>query len=76
MVATTLVVPCYNEELRLPEAEYVSWLAGPAADADVRLLFVDDGSRDGTVRVPLPAHCRCHRDPHPCKRSARATSVG
>jgi dolichyl-phosphate beta-glucosyltransferase len=47
----TLVVPCYNEELRLPEDEYVGWLAGAAGPANVRLLFVDDGSRDGTVRV-------------------------
>ena len=47
----TLIVPCYNEELRLPESEYVDWLAKAASGANARLLFVDDGSRDGTVKV-------------------------
>ena len=50
-MALTLIVPCFNEELRLPEAEYVAWLASSARAANVRLLFVDDGSRDGTVKV-------------------------
>ena len=45
----TLIVPCYNEELRLPEQEYAAFLA--AAPAHIKLLFVDDGSRDGTVKV-------------------------
>jgi dolichyl-phosphate beta-glucosyltransferase len=44
-----LVVPCYNEEKRLPEAQYVQWLG--AGESSVHLLFVDDGSRDGTVKL-------------------------
>mmetsp|Transcript_20800 Transcript_20800/g.53071 ORF Transcript_20800/g.53071 Transcript_20800/m.53071 type:complete len:315 (-) Transcript_20800:111-1055(-) len=47
----TLVVPCYNEEVRLPEETYVSWLTSSPAAANTRLLFVDDGSRDGTVAI-------------------------
>jgi glycosyltransferase involved in cell wall biosynthesis len=39
------VVPCYDEEARLDDAAFLS-LVEP--DDDLRLLFVDDGSRDGT----------------------------
>ena len=46
---TTVVVPCYNEEARLREEEFVRYLSRP--DTAVRLLFVDDGSSDGTVQV-------------------------
>ena len=51
MVATTLVVPCFNEETRLKVPDYVSWLTHDPTSRDVTLLFVDDGSRDGTVAV-------------------------
>ncbi|MDD3885668.1 MAG: glycosyltransferase [Victivallaceae bacterium] len=42
----TLVIPCYNEEKRLPVDEL-----GEYADANknIRLLLVDDGSSDGTL---------------------------
>ena len=50
-MSLTLIVPCYNEEERLPVSDYISWLASSAAAANVSLLFVDDGSRDGTVKV-------------------------
>ena len=43
-----LIVPCYNEELRLPEADFSAWIA---ASPHAKVLFVDDGSRDGTVKV-------------------------
>ena len=46
---TTVVVPCFNEEARLREEEFVRYLSRP--DTAVRLLFVDDGSSDGTVQV-------------------------
>ena len=42
--AVVLVVPCYNEERRLQRAA----LLGLAQSAEARLLFVDDGSTDGT----------------------------
>jgi glycosyltransferase involved in cell wall biosynthesis len=44
----TLVVPCYNEERRLDRGALLAMVDGRA---DVRLLLVDDGSRDGTRAV-------------------------
>lgn len=44
----TLVIPCYNEEKRLD----VEAFRGIAVDGhEVDFLFVNDGSRDGTLRV-------------------------
>ena len=40
-----IVVPCYNEELRLPADQFPRFLC----DSQVRLVFVDDGSRDKTL---------------------------
>ena len=43
-----LVIPCYNEELRLPVDAFRDFArSDPVAD----LLFVDDGSTDGTWRL-------------------------
>jgi dolichyl-phosphate beta-glucosyltransferase len=47
-VTVTLVVPCYNEERRLDGAALLAMVDGRA---DLRLLLVDDGSRDGTRDV-------------------------
>jgi len=47
MTRSVLVVPCFNEEKRLD----LGALADLAKTADVTLLFVDDGSTDGTRRV-------------------------
>jgi glycosyltransferase involved in cell wall biosynthesis len=45
---TTLVVPCYNEARRLDAAGFLD----PLRDRSwLRLLFVDDGSTDGTAAV-------------------------
>jgi glycosyltransferase involved in cell wall biosynthesis len=44
--STILVVPCFNEAARLRGDAF---LAGLEADPDLRLLFVDDGSSDGTA---------------------------
>jgi glycosyltransferase involved in cell wall biosynthesis len=42
-----IVIPCFNEEHRLDEAAFAPLFDSP----DVALLFVDDGSTDGTSRV-------------------------
>jgi glycosyltransferase involved in cell wall biosynthesis len=54
---TLLVVPCFNEARRLPTAELLALLA---AEPRLSLLFVDDGSTDGTPRV---LHEVCARAP-------------
>lgn len=44
---TTIVVPCFNEAARLSPSGFQ-----PLAEhSDVRLLFVNDGSADGTLQV-------------------------
>ncbi len=43
-----IVVPCYNEARRLPQSEFRGLLE---KDASVKLVFVDDGSSDGTLDV-------------------------
>lgn len=45
---TTLVVPCYDEAARLPVDDFARAVSDRE---DLRLLFVDDGSRDGTRGV-------------------------
>jgi glycosyltransferase involved in cell wall biosynthesis len=40
-----IVVPCYNEGLRLPVDDFQRFLPG----SQTRFIFVDDGSRDNTV---------------------------
>ena len=46
-IRPTIVVPCYNEEHRIDETAFVDL----ARDGRLRLLFVDDGSTDGTTHV-------------------------
>jgi glycosyltransferase involved in cell wall biosynthesis len=43
----TIVLPCFNEEKRLDDVLVADMLADPG----VRLLFVDDGSSDGTLAM-------------------------
>lgn len=40
-----MVVPCYNEELRLPADQFLRFLC----ESQVHFVFVDDGSRDKTL---------------------------
>lgn len=47
MPNAVIVVPCYNEEARLDSAGFRPFLGRP----DVHVLFVDDGSTDGTAAV-------------------------
>ena len=42
-----IVVPCYNEERRLPLESYLAFTDG--GPGDVGFLLVDDGSRDATL---------------------------
>jgi len=48
MAADLIILPCFNEAGRLPQSEVEAFLQ---ADADCALLFVDDGSTDGTADV-------------------------
>jgi len=47
MTRSVLVVPCFNEEKRLDPSAF----AELARTEDLTLLFVDDGSKDGTLQV-------------------------
>ncbi len=53
-----LIVPCYNEEKRLPVEEFVEFLA---SDGSCHLFLVDDGSTDGTGKK-IEAIRRRHED--------------
>lgn len=48
MLSVVVVVPCYNEAARLDAGAFTAFVR---AHANVRLLFVDDGSTDGTAAV-------------------------
>ena len=50
---THLVVPCFNEELRLPTEAFAAFAK---AHPLVHFLFVDDGSTDGTARLLRELH--------------------
>jgi glycosyltransferase involved in cell wall biosynthesis len=64
-----LVVPCYNEADRFPERAFTAYLE---SSADVSLIFVDDGSHDGTASVlervvsMEPARAKLLRLPQNC----------
>lgn len=48
MASTWIVVPCYNEAKRLDRSAFTRFVDGSTG---VRLLFVDDGSTDGTPHM-------------------------
>lgn len=45
---TTIIIPCYNEEKRLPTDVFLSFVN---ENKDVQFLFVNDGSSDRTIEV-------------------------
>ncbi|MBR4492196.1 MAG: glycosyltransferase [Bacteroidales bacterium] len=45
MLKTLIVIPCYNEEKRLPQEEFRAYFE---SRPEVQFLFANDGSRDGT----------------------------
>lgn len=51
----SLIVPCYNEEEAMPlfyqEAARVAAQMEKSHGAEFEIIFVDDGSKDGTLRV-------------------------
>jgi len=49
-VATTIVVPCYNEERRLPVSAFEEFLRDPRTQG-ISFLFVNDGSKDNTQSI-------------------------
>ena len=56
-VDVEIVVPCYNEAARLRVADFVAFARDPEMRA--RLLFVNDGSTDGTLDVLRKARKEC-----------------
>lgn len=66
MTELTVVIPCYNEEARLPKNILLDWAR---RRPDWLWLLVDDGSRDGTPQMleQLASQCsnlRCLLLPH------------
>ena len=56
-VDVEIVVPCYNEAHRLKVGDFVAFARAP--ETRVRLLFVDDGSSDGTLAMLRNAQRAC-----------------
>lgn len=56
----SLIVPCYNEEEAMPlfyqEAARVAAEMQKSHGAEFEIIFVDDGSKDGTLRVARELH--------------------
>lgn len=48
LATCTLVVPCYNEAARLPKEEFLRF---SRENPQIRYLFLNDGSKDGTSEV-------------------------
>jgi glycosyltransferase involved in cell wall biosynthesis len=48
MASATIVIPCYNEENRINVSAFRNYIT---PSHDIRFLFVDDGSTDGTAQL-------------------------
>jgi dolichyl-phosphate beta-glucosyltransferase len=76
----TVVVPCYNEAARFRAEAFERFLAS-AESENIRLLFVNDGSRDGTLAVLESFQQRfpertCVMDQQPNRGKAEAVRNG
>lgn len=48
MIKINIIIPCYNEEKRLPLSEYAAYYA---ARPDISFCFINDGSSDNTLSL-------------------------
>ena len=56
MTLVSIVVPCYQEEAVLPETHARLTRAAETLGTDHEILYVDDGSRDGTLAILREIH--------------------
>src|ERR1700678_1031453 len=75
---TSIIIPCYNEESRLDTSAFDRYLD---AHDDVGFVLVNDGSRDGTLRVLRELERRWPGrvaviDQQPNKGKAEAVRIG
>jgi glycosyltransferase involved in cell wall biosynthesis len=56
LALVSVVVPCYQEEAVLPETHSRLTRAAKSLDADYEIVYVDDGSRDGTLAILRELH--------------------
>lgn len=58
----TIIVPCYNEQESLPLFyQAITEIESQLADVDIEFMFVDDGSKDGTLQVCRDLHAKDER---------------
>lgn len=48
MIKTAIIIPCYNEELRLNSSEYIDF---SKEYPNIHFIFVNDGSSDNTLKL-------------------------
>ena len=48
MNKTCIIIPCYNEENRLPQDEFLNYIKN---NLDINFCFVNDGSSDQTLQI-------------------------
>jgi glycosyltransferase involved in cell wall biosynthesis len=53
-IQLTIIIPCYNEAKRIRVNEFIEFIA----ENDVKIIFVDDGSTDGTLAMLMEINKR------------------